>query len=120
MRVLTSPRLTFFTTVRTTWEVERFVPRLAVLLEQRGIHTTEVQLIDRFKALRLIAVQDSFYRRQIALARRLIAQRDPRDVDILALTLRLNIPLWTHDRDFEGIPHIRVVTTAELLAMIET
>jgi len=31
----------------------------------------------------------------------------------------LGAPVWTNDRDFEGIPNIRVLTTADLLTMIE-
>ena len=119
MRVLACPHITFYTTVRTTWEVERFIPALASFLSGRGIPITEMQLLRRFRALPLVALQDAVYRSQIPLAKKLIARRDPRDVDILALTLRLGFPLWTHDRDFEGIAQIRTVTTAELLAALE-
>lgn len=119
MCVLACPHITFYTTVRTTWEVERFIPALASFLSGRGIPITEMQLLRRFRALPLVALQDAVYRSQIPLAKKLITRRDPRDVDILALTLRLGFPLWTHDRDFEGIAQIRTVTTAELLAALE-
>jgi predicted nucleic acid-binding protein len=54
------------------------------------------------------------YRDSMAEARRRIARRDPDDVDVLALTLRLEVPLWSNDRDFEGTG-IERLTTAELL-----
>jgi len=44
----------------------------------------------------------------------LIGQRDPDDVEILALTLHLGIPLWSNDSEFEGTG-IEWYTTAELL-----
>ena len=43
---------------------------------------------------------------------RLIAQRDPKDEPILALTLKPGYPLWTEDRDFDAIPGISVRRTA--------
>lgn len=36
-----------------------------------------------------------------------------------ALILRLGAPMWTNDRDFEGIEGIETVTTAELLALLD-
>jgi predicted nucleic acid-binding protein len=50
----------------------------------------------------------------MAEARRLIEWRDPDDVEILALTLQLKVPLWSNDNDFEGCG-IERLTTAELL-----
>ena len=45
-----------------------------------------------------------------------IAHRDPRDVDVLALALALERPLWTNDKDFDDTM-AQVLTTAELLAI---
>jgi predicted nucleic acid-binding protein len=56
------------------------------------------------------------YHQAIIEARRRIEHRDPNDVDVLALTLSLNIPLWTNDRDFEDTG-IEWITTAKLLAL---
>ena len=42
-------------------------------------------------------------------------QRDPEDVDLLALAIHLRVTIWKNDRDFEicGVP---VISTAQLLA----
>ena len=56
------------------------------------------------------------YRQSIAEASRRISKRDPKDVDVLALTLHLGLPLWSNDRDFEEAG-IEYLTTARLLAI---
>ena len=43
-----------------------------------------------------------------------IGKRDPDDVDVAALALKLGIPVWSNDEDFQGFPLGRF-TTAELL-----
>ncbi len=52
------------------------------------------------------------------MAQSLIGERDPDDVDTLALSLALETPLWTNDRDFEGTG-VTTFTTAALLALLE-
>lgn len=47
-------------------------------------------------------------------ARKLIAQRDPDDVGVLALTIQSGLPLWSNDNDFEDTG-IERYTAAELL-----
>jgi predicted nucleic acid-binding protein len=54
------------------------------------------------------------YRTTMAEAGRRIGRRDPDDVDVLALALRLEVPLWSNDRDFEGTG-IKRLTTTDLL-----
>lgn len=60
----------------------------------------------------------SFYKSQIKKATELIGERDKKDVDILALTLKLRCPIWTNDKDFQ-IPQIKeivkVYTTEDIL-----
>jgi predicted nucleic acid-binding protein len=58
----------------------------------------------------------SAYRQTIQEAKRRIWERDPDDVDVLALSLRLALPVWTNDRDFEAAG-IASFTTARLLAV---
>jgi predicted nucleic acid-binding protein len=54
------------------------------------------------------------YQASLPEARRRIGRRDPGDVDVLALTLSLGVPLWSNDRDFEGTG-VEQFTTAQLL-----
>ena len=66
--------------------------------------------------LPLTAYPPGAYHQTLADARRRIGQRDPDDVDVLGLTLQLQIPLWSNDRDFEGTG-VEHLTTARLLTM---
>ncbi|MFQ6031775.1 MAG: PIN domain-containing protein [Candidatus Zixiibacteriota bacterium] len=90
----------FITTERTSWEVKKYVPefarKLAQKLRQQGIKTDETQiealLYERLDNLPLIALQEREYKDHLSLAEKLIYERDPNDVDILALTLELRVP----------------------------
>src|SRR5437763_216892 len=45
-----------------------------------------------------------------------IGRRDPDDIDVLALALRLQAPLWSNDRDFERTG-VEQMTTPDLLKL---
>jgi hypothetical protein len=59
-------------------------------------------------------VEEAVYASARPRAHKLIGQRDPDDVDVLALVLHLGLPLWSNDNDFEETG-IEWYTTAELL-----
>ena len=65
-------------------------------------------------ALPVSIISPEVYEGAMVEARRLIGWRDPGDVEILAMTLHLKIPLWSNDNDFEGCG-IERFTTAEIL-----
>ena len=117
LRVLTCPRLMFFTTLRTTWEVARSLPQIARRSALRGAWLGEAELEADLHRLPIIPLPDSFYGSCVARARELIERRDPSDIDILALTLKLDVPLWTNDRDLTDLAAIRTLTTAEMIAL---
>lgn len=50
-------------------------------------------------------------------ARTYIEYRDPSDIDLAALALKLDIPIWTNDNDFRELP-VPVYTTAQLLRLL--
>ncbi len=43
------------------------------------------------------------------------SKRDPKDVDILALALKFKVPVWSEDKDFEGIEGLVLFKTSDLL-----
>lgn len=90
-------------------EVEEYLPLLAV---RYGMipEVLEAQL----QLLPLTVYQERFYRDRLADASRLIAGRDPDDIHLVALALKLGIPVWSNDRDLQGL-EIEVLTTAQLL-----
>jgi predicted nucleic acid-binding protein len=65
-------------------------------------------------ALPLTVVDQSEYQRHLKEATRRMQRRDPNDVDVLALSLHLGLPVWSNDNDFENAG-VEWHTTAELL-----
>ncbi|MBI3492991.1 MAG: PIN domain-containing protein [Acidobacteria bacterium] len=65
-------------------------------------------------ALPIKVVDRSTYRGHVAEAARRMRLRDPNDIDVLALALHLELPVWSNDNDFEDAG-IEWHTTAELL-----
>lgn len=102
----------FFTTERKTWEVKRYIPMIST---KTGV--PEERVLRAFELFPIVAYQDAFFDEQKDRALELIGKRDPTDADLLALTLKLQCPLWSHDRDFQNIQEITLVTIDDLLAM---
>jgi predicted nucleic acid-binding protein len=67
----------------------------------------------------IIAYQPTAYDHYLPQAQHLIGARDPKDVDILALALALNAPLWSSDRDFEGIPNLTLLKNDAVQNLLE-
>ncbi len=44
----------------------------------------------------------------------MIGKRDPHDFHLLALSMKLNCPIWSNDKDFEGIG-VKVHSTLDLM-----
>jgi hypothetical protein len=57
------------------------------------------------------------YRHVIPQAQRVIAHRDPDVVDVRALALQLDIPIWTNDNDFHDVS-LPLYTTAQLMHLL--
>jgi predicted nucleic acid-binding protein len=92
-------------------EVREHVPQLA-----RKLGTMPAFLEYALDLLPLRHYPARAYRRTMAEARRRIGRRDPDDIDVLALALWLQAPLWSNDRDFEGTG-VEQVTTPDLLKL---
>ena len=97
------------TTETTMAEVQEYTP---VLAAKKRLPVDIVLLA--VAALPVIVVERSTYARRLREAVRRIGRRDPDDAELLALALHLRIPLWSNDRDFEGVG-VQLVTTEDLL-----
>ncbi|MBI5529606.1 MAG: hypothetical protein HY897_25040 [Deltaproteobacteria bacterium] len=82
---------------------------------RRGAPTERRQ----WKLLPIIRYPEAGYARRLPRARQLIKHRDPGDAHPLALASALGLPLWTNDRDFEGLG-VETFSTARLLAKLES
>ena len=105
-------RISLHTTAHTLREVLEYVPKLA---QKADMPLQEV--LASLYLLPLTVYGRAFYQSKLAKARRLIGERDPDDVDLLALALKLDIPVWTNDKDFKDTG-VTIYTTAQLLSLI--
>ena len=111
--VLTHPEVTeVLTTENVLAEVREYIPSLAL---KRKLDPASLLLA--VATLPVSSVPESAYRRKMAEARRRIEERDPDDVELLALALHLRIPIWSNDDDFAAA-RAPWFTTAELLARL--
>ena len=94
-------------------EVYEYLPELA---RKRRLQLDTLLLT--LAALPVSVVDRPEYRRHLAEAGRRIRRRDPDDVDVLALSLHLKLPVWSNDNDFE-IAGVEWHTTAELLKALD-
>ncbi|MFM9964701.1 MAG: PIN domain-containing protein [Planctomycetaceae bacterium] len=113
--VLFSGKIVFYSSQHTLFEVAKYLPIVA-----KRIGRSESDLWREFQLLPVIAVQPREYDSELPRAMELIGQRDPKDVHVLALALRLGMPIWTEDRDFEGLPHVSIHKTSDLLVQISS
>ena len=111
--VLEHPGLEVFTTASTLAEVQEYLERLAT---KRRLAADVVLLAAATLPVTIVDRED--YISKLPEASRRISQRDPDDVELLALALALDLTVWSNDNDFEGTG-VRWLTTAQLLRRIE-
>ena len=112
--LLFNPDFELITTERTTWEVKKYLPKLAEHTDQ-----TPSSLMLLFELIPVKACQSREYERSLSKAQNLIGNRDPFDVDILALTLETGAPLWSNDSDFEEIDKITLLKTKDVIDLVD-
>jgi predicted nucleic acid-binding protein len=110
--ILFTSGLEFYSPQTTLFEVAKYLPFVA-----RKLGRSELDLFREFELLPVKAVQPHVYEADLARATHLIGQRDAKDVPVLALALRLRLPIWTEDRDFENLPDVAVFKTVDVLAL---
>lgn len=79
-------------------KVEKYMPTLA--------YRRSLPLGDLYLALSTlpISVYDvDFYKDTLKKAEKLIGERDPDDIHLLGLALKLSCPIWSNDRDFDDV-----------------
>jgi predicted nucleic acid-binding protein len=101
--------------VTTDANIEEIQMHLPALATQYGLEEADVD--ENLGALPLTIYPFAFYASHLAEARRYLGQRDPSDIPLAALALKLEIPIWSNDRDFEELPMI-AYPTARLLKIL--
>ena len=86
--------------VLTTESVVAEVREYAVVLAKKRTLPADILLL-AVASLPVTIVERSAYGGSLALAKKRIGRRDPDDVEILALAIQFEIPIWSNDNDFE-------------------
>jgi predicted nucleic acid-binding protein len=96
-------------TTEVTAEVHRYVPKFAARyrLEVPDLH----EAVDNLPVRRY---DRDDYASHVAEARRHLERRDPDDIALGALALKLSVPISSNDNDLREVP-LTVYTTAQLL-----
>jgi len=111
--LLFNPNFELLTTERTTWEVKKYIPELAEHTEK-----SPEDLLLLFELIPARACQSKEYESSLSAAQHYIGDRDPYDIDILALTLETGAPLWSNDSDFEEIEKITLFKTKDIIDLV--
>ncbi len=112
--IFADPALELFTTEHTVHEVIEYIPKLAQKPRLKAAGIVEADLYFALVVAPLEIYGRHFYMEKLEEARRRIWERDPEDVDLLALALKLNAPVWSNDSDYK-VAGVEWYTTARLL-----
>ena len=111
--ILENPQVDEILTVEQIMaEVEEYAGLLA-----RKKRLAEDLVLLAVGALPVTVVGRTDYAAEIPEAKKRIEQRDPDDVELLALALAFNIPVWSNDNDFEDTG-VQWLTTEKLLQQL--
>jgi len=108
--ILFDGRYQFVTTKFTLKEVKKYLPRLA---KKIGIPRKEFSTL--LNNLPIKVYGRIFYRDKLKEARKMIYHIDKKDVDILALSLKLDSFLWSQDKDFEKCGFKKLLKTYDFI-----
>jgi predicted nucleic acid-binding protein len=112
-RILQHPAVEVYTARSDIEQIEEYLPRIA---KAKGMDEALLRMTLIHMPLRVVEPHELESKRDEANRR--IAKRDPDDVDLLALALTMDIPVWSNDNDFEETG-VKWYTTAELLRKLE-
>lgn len=104
--ILFDSRFQFVTTEFTIKEVKKYLPKLAKKLD---IPQEELNLL--LEKLPLLVYENNFYNYKSEKAKDMIGEIDEKDIEILALALKLETYLWSQDKDFERCGYSKILKT---------
>lgn len=101
----------FITTEYTIREVEKYL-----YLVENKLKVSHEKIRLALATMSIKVFPDDFYHETYDKANLLIKEIDPKDADVLALALKLNVYLWSEDRHFDQVKdQIRLIKTKDLI-----
>ncbi len=102
--------------VTTEFNISEVREYIGVIADKYGL--SEEVLESQLKLLPLQIYQQKFYADFLGIASKRLAERDEDDVELLALSLKLKVPVWSNDRHFQH-SGVVVYSTAKLLQILK-
>lgn len=102
--------------ITTQFNIDEVRQYLSVIAKQYSL--SEELLESQLKLLPLNIYSQHFYEGFLKEASKKLSERDEDDIELLALAMKLHIPVWSNDRDFQH-SGIEVYTTAKLLKILK-
>jgi len=106
---LDADHISFYTTLFNFKEVEKYIP---ILASKRSLPLDDLYLA--LSTLPISVCDVEFYKETLKKATSLIGDRDPDDIHLLGLALKLSCPIWSNDRDFDDVG-IKIYSTLALI-----
>ena len=108
--ILFDNRFQFVTSEFAFNEVKKYFPRVG-----KKIGVSQKKLISLLENLPLQIYKKYFYKDRLEEAKKMIACIDKKDIEILALALKLETFLWSQDKDFEKAGYFKLLKTYDFL-----
>ena len=102
--------------VTTEFNISEVREYIGVIADKYGL--SEEVIESQLKLLPLQIYQQKFYADFLGIASKRLAERDEDDVELLALSLKLKVPVWSNDRHFQH-SGAEVYSTAKLLKILK-
>lgn len=102
--------------VTAQFNIDEVGQYLGVVAHQYAL--SEEILESQLKLLPIEIYSQNFYESFLKEASKKLSGRDNDDIELLALALKLKIPVWSNDSDFED-SGVEVYTTAKLLKILQ-
>jgi len=111
-RVFSDSKLVVVTTEENVAEVREYLPEFAA---KYGLSAEALREVLEVLPIQVLGKRQ--YSTHLFEARSLLGERDPDDVPLAALALKLDIPIWSNDHDFDDFP-TGVYSTAKLIKVL--
>lgn len=102
--------------VTTEFNIDEVREYLGAIAEQYSL--SEEVLESQLRLLPLTTYPRHFYKDLLTKAAMKLSGRDEDDIELLALAMKLEIPIWSNDNDFKD-SGIEIYTTARLLKILK-